>query len=64
VKVLLDQNISFRVVNAISSTYSEAKEVRELGLENASDGSKYPNQKDRTKLNIRYIPLHPKESPI
>jgi predicted nuclease of predicted toxin-antitoxin system len=37
VKILLDQNISFRVIRLISSTYSEAKQVRELSLENVND---------------------------
>ena len=36
-KVLLDQNISFRVIRLISSACSEAKQVRELGLENVND---------------------------
>lgn len=37
VKLLLDQNISFRVIRKISFAYPEAKQVRELGLENFSD---------------------------
>ena len=37
VKLLLDQNISFRVVRKISFVFPEAKQVRELGLENFSD---------------------------
>lgn len=36
-KILLDQNISFRVVKKIQTLYTEARQVRELGLENASD---------------------------
>lgn len=37
VKLLLDQNISFRVVEKISYIFPEARQVRELGLENSSD---------------------------
>lgn len=36
-KLLLDQNISFRVVRKISFVFPEAKQVRELGLENFTD---------------------------
>lgn len=36
-KLLFDQNISFRVIKKISKEYPEAKQVRELGLENYSD---------------------------
>lgn len=36
-KLLFDQNISFRVIKKISSAYPEAKQVRELELENCSD---------------------------
>lgn len=36
-KLLLDQNISFRVVKKISSHFLEASQVRLLGLENCSD---------------------------
>ncbi len=36
-KLLFDQNISFRLVRKISNLYPKAKQVRELGLENATD---------------------------
>ncbi len=36
-KLLFDQNISFRLIRKIADLYPEAKQVRELGLENASD---------------------------
>ncbi len=36
-KLLFDQNISFRLVKKINDIYQEAKQVRELGLENATD---------------------------
>lgn len=37
-KLLFDQNISFRLINQISDLFPDAKHVRELGLENATDG--------------------------
>lgn len=36
-KLLFDQNISFRVIGKISAQYQKAKQVRQLKLENASD---------------------------
>jgi predicted nuclease of predicted toxin-antitoxin system len=36
-KLLFDQNISFRLIHKISDLFPEATQVRELGLENATD---------------------------
>ncbi len=36
-KLLFDQNISFRLVKHIRDIFPEAKQVRELGLENVAD---------------------------
>ena len=36
-KLLFDQNISFRITKLISGKYQIAKQVRELGLENSTD---------------------------
>ena len=36
-KLLLDQNISFRLISKISEDFPETKQVTELGLENATD---------------------------
>ncbi len=36
-KLLFDQNISFRVVRELQNYFPEAKQVRELNLENATD---------------------------
>jgi len=36
-KLLFDQNISFRVIKGIKNLYPEAKQVRELQLENFTD---------------------------
>lgn len=35
--ILLDQNISFRVVGLLSSSFEDVKQVRQVGLTNASD---------------------------
>lgn len=36
-KLLFDQNISYRLINKILDIYPDAKQVRALGLENATD---------------------------
>ncbi len=36
-KLLFDQNISFRLVNLISDYYPNSKQIKELGLENSTD---------------------------
>ena len=36
-KLLFDQNISFRLINKISEDYLEAEQVKQLGLENYTD---------------------------
>lgn len=36
-KLLFDQNISFRVIRGIKDIYPDAKQVRELNLDNATD---------------------------
>ena len=36
-KLLFDQNISFRLIRKISDTFPEAKQIKELGLENLTD---------------------------
>jgi predicted nuclease of predicted toxin-antitoxin system len=36
-KLLFDQNISFRLLKQISQAFPEANQVKELGLENSSD---------------------------
>ncbi|GGF38598.1 DUF5615 family PIN-like protein [Echinicola rosea] len=49
-KVLFDQNVSFRIVNLLKDYYTEAKQVRLLGLENARDLEiwEYAKQKNYT----------------
>lgn len=36
-KLLFDQNISFRVIKGIKDIYPDAKQVRELNLDNSTD---------------------------
>ena len=36
-KLLFDQNISFRVVRGLETVFPLAKQIRELGLENSTD---------------------------
>lgn len=36
-KILFDQNISFRLINKIAANFPEAKQVRQLGIENYAD---------------------------
>ncbi len=36
-KLLFDQNISFRLIKRIIDIFPDAKQVRELGLENSTD---------------------------
>ena len=36
-KLLFDQNISFRLIKQIIDIFPESKQVRELGLDNATD---------------------------
>jgi len=36
-KILFDQNISFRIIKNLKEVWPEAKQVRELGLENKTD---------------------------
>jgi predicted nuclease of predicted toxin-antitoxin system len=37
VKLLFDQNISFRIISKIINNFPEAKQVRQLGIENDLD---------------------------
>lgn len=36
-RILFDQNISFRVVKKLSQSFPEARQVKELGLEGSTD---------------------------
>jgi len=47
-KLLFDQNISFRIISKLQDVFPEAKQVRELGLENSTDREiwEYAKRKD------------------
>ncbi len=49
-KLLFDQNISFRLVKKIVTIFPNSKQVRELGLENATDSEifEYAKKNDFT----------------
>lgn len=49
-KLLFDQNISFRILSKIEDIYPEAQQVRELGLEDSTDKQiwQYANQNNYT----------------
>jgi len=50
VKLLFDQNISFRILSKIKDIYPEAQQVRELELEDSTDKQiwQYANQNNYT----------------
>jgi predicted nuclease of predicted toxin-antitoxin system len=45
-KLLLDQNISYRIVSKIQDIYPDSRQVRELGLENLKDLAIWSYAKD------------------
>ena len=47
-KLLFDQNISFRIISKLKDVFPDAKQVRELGLENSTDREiwEYAKSKD------------------
>jgi predicted nuclease of predicted toxin-antitoxin system len=45
-KLLLDQNISFRITNKIQDIFPDSKHVRDLGLENSKDSQLWTFAKD------------------
>ena len=45
-KLLFDQNISYRIVSLISDKFPEAKHVNQVGLEDATDNSIWNFAKD------------------
>jgi predicted nuclease of predicted toxin-antitoxin system len=47
-KLLFDQNISFRIISKLNDVFPDAKQVRELGLENSTDSEiwEYAKSKD------------------
>ncbi len=45
-RLLFDQNISYRLINRIIDVFPNSKQVRELGLENATDSEIFEYAKD------------------
>ncbi len=45
-KLLLDQNISFRITNKIQDLFPGSKQVKDLGLENSKDSFLWTYAKD------------------
>jgi predicted nuclease of predicted toxin-antitoxin system len=46
-RLLFDQNISYRLLKLVQDIFPEAKQVRELGLENQSDKQIWEFAKDK-----------------
>lgn len=53
-KLLFDPNISFGLLEKIKSTFPEAKQVRILGLENASDIQIWEYAKDNEYIIVAF----------
>lgn len=53
-KLLLDQNISYRVANRVAHIFPEVKQVRQLGLENASDTEIWSYAKDHNFIIVTF----------
>jgi predicted nuclease of predicted toxin-antitoxin system len=54
VNLLFDQNISFRLISKIEANFPQAKQVRQLGIENYSDLEicKFAKDKDFTIVSF------------
>ena len=53
-RLLFDQNISHRVVKALKNTYPEARQVKDLQLENASDRSIWTYAKEKSYTIVTF----------
>jgi len=53
-KLLFDQNISHRILNHIQDILPEAKQVRDLGLENISDKQIWEYAKERGYIIVTF----------
>ncbi len=53
-RLLFDQNISFRVAKKLAHIYPHAKQIRELGLEGASDRAIWQYAKDNAFTIVTY----------
>jgi predicted nuclease of predicted toxin-antitoxin system len=53
-KLLFDQNISFRILSKIKAHFPEAKQVRQLGIENYSDIEIWKFAKENKFTNVTF----------
>ena len=53
-KLLFDQNISFRLIEKISENFPEAKQVKQLELENSSDSEIWGYAKENGFTIVTY----------
>jgi predicted nuclease of predicted toxin-antitoxin system len=53
-KLLFDQNLSFRLVRKLSTIFPEAKQVKDLGLENKSDKEIWKFAKDNNYAIVTF----------
>ena len=53
-KLLLDQNISFRITSKIKDLYPGSKQVRDLGLENSKDSFLWNYAKDNNYCIVTF----------
>ena len=53
-KLLFDQNISHRLIRLISDIFPEAKQVRELGIENYSDKKIWEFAKENNSIIVTF----------
>lgn len=52
--LLFDQNISFRIISKIETNFPEAKQVRQLGIENYSDIEIWKYAKENKFTNVTF----------
>jgi len=53
-KLVFDQNISFRILKKIQDVFPDSKQVRELGLENSSDLNIFKYAKEHNLTIVTY----------
>lgn len=53
-KLLFDQNISFRLIKRIIDIYPKSSQVRELGLENATDSEIFEYAKNNNFIIVTF----------
>jgi predicted nuclease of predicted toxin-antitoxin system len=53
-RLLFDQNISYRLINRIIDVFPDSKQVKELGLENATDSEIFEYAKDNDYVIVTF----------